>query len=80
MIADTVLVKTVRGREEVRVRAHTLTALQRWLLILADGRRRVSDIAALLDCGVEDPSLQEALECLHRDRYVDRLQDLERVA
>lgn len=80
MHPETILVKTPRGREQIRTREHPLSALQRRLLILADGRRTVSEMTRQLDCSASDAAVVEALVGLERGRYVDRIEDVEAVA
>lgn len=80
MHPETVLVKTPRGREEIRTRAHPLSALQRRLLILADGRRSVDDMTRQLGCSASDAAVVEALVALERGHFVDRAEELEAVA
>jgi len=80
MRLDTVLVKTPRGREEIRTRAHPLSALQRRLLILADGRRTVGEMTGQLGCSASDTAVGDALDSLERERYVDRAEEIAAVA
>lgn len=80
MHPETILVKTPHGREQIRTRAHPLSALQRRLLILADGRRSVEQMTAQLGCSASDAAVIEALVALERGHYVDRAEELEAVA
>jgi len=80
MRPDTVLVKTPRGREEIRTRAHPLSALQRRLLILADGERTIEEMTDQLGCSASDTEVSAALRWLERDRYVDRADEIAAVA
>lgn len=77
MSPDTVLVKTVRGREEIATRAHALSAMQRRLLILVDGTRSVAAIAESLGRSTTDPLVLRDLKVLERDRYVDRADEVD---
>lgn len=77
MSPDTVLVKTVRGREEIATRAHVLSAMQRRLLILVDGRKSVAAIAESLGRSTTDPLVLRDLKVLERDRYVDRADEVD---
>lgn len=77
MSPDTVLVKTVRGREEITTRAHALTAMQRRLLILVDGNKSVAEIAEMLGRASADPLVMRDLKVLERDRYVDRADEVD---
>lgn len=52
---DAVYAKTAAGLDEVRGRALALTRTQRTLLILADGKRRLSALIAALGTPGEDP-------------------------
>ncbi|MDZ7749711.1 MAG: hypothetical protein U5K43_13630 [Halofilum sp. (in: g-proteobacteria)] len=70
MDADTVLLKSPRGREEIGTRAHALSPLARRLLIMADGRRSVAELAAELDRTARDDAVQEALQLLFDDGYL----------
>lgn len=76
----TILVKTPRGREQIRTRAHPLSALQRRLLILADGRRSVDEMTRQLGCSASDAAVIEALVALERGCYVDRAEEMVAVA
>ena len=80
MAPETVLTKTVRGREEIETRAHGLTAMQRRLLILVDGRRTVATIANELGRAVGDPVVTRDLKLLERDRFVDSADEVQSVA
>lgn len=80
MSPDTVLVKTVRGREEIATRAHALTAMQRRLLILVDGRKSVAEMAEMLGRATADPLVLRDLKVLERDRYVDRADEVDAMA
>jgi len=65
-----ILLKSPRGRDEIRTRAHTLSPLERRLLILADGRRSVTELAFVLDRNDDDPELRDALQRLIDERYL----------
>jgi hypothetical protein len=67
---DTILLKSPRGREEIETRAHDLSPLARRLLIMADGRHTVSDLARELACSPVDPGLLETLQQLVDGRYL----------
>jgi len=67
---DTVLLKSPRGREEIQTREHDLSLLARRLLIMADGRHTVSDLARELARHPDDPGLHETLEQLVDGRYL----------
>lgn len=70
MDADTILLKSPRGHDEIRTRAYGLPPLARRLLIMADGRRTVTSLAAELGCGAHDDELQEALHQLLDGKYL----------
>jgi hypothetical protein len=80
MRSDTVLAKTVRGREEITSRAHELTAMQRRLLILADGERTVGAMAEMLGRAQSDPVVMRDLKWLESGRYVDYAEEVHSVA
>lgn len=67
---STILLKSPRGHEEIRTRAHGLAPLARRLLIMADGRHTVMDLAAELGCEAHDGELQEALRELLDGKYL----------
>lgn len=71
MRSDTVLNKTVRGKEEIASRAHALSAMQRRLLILADGTRTVSEIAEMLGRAASDPVVLRDLRSLESGHFID---------
>lgn len=77
MRPDTVLTKTVRGREEITTRAHALSGLQRRLLILADGERTVGEMAEMLGRSGSDPVVLRDLKWLEAGRYLDYAEELE---
>ena len=70
MDTNTILLKSPRGREEIRTREHGLPRLARRLLIMADGQLTVKDLAADLACDPRDRELQEALDRLVEGRYL----------
>ncbi len=70
MDTSTILLKSPRGHEEIRTRAHGLAPLARRLLIMADGRHTVMDLAAELGCEAHDGELQEALRELLDGKYL----------
>lgn len=70
MDTNAVLLKTPRGREEIRTRAHGLPPIARRLLIIADGRRTVAELAAALDREATDAELHEALGQLLDGQYL----------
>lgn len=80
MRTDTVLIKTVRGREEISSRAHDLTAMQRRLLILADGERTVHAMAEMLGRAGSDPVVLRDLKWLASGRYLDYAEEVNSVA
>jgi hypothetical protein len=51
MNAGTTLAKTDKGRQEIAGRSGALTAVQRRLLILVDGRKTVNDLGAFVRVG-----------------------------
>ncbi|MEO8855886.1 MAG: hypothetical protein ABI343_02755 [Burkholderiaceae bacterium] len=51
MNAGTTLEKTDKGRAEIAGRSHALTAVQRRLLILVDGKKTVNDLSAFVRAG-----------------------------
>lgn len=51
MNPGTTFAKTEKGRAEVAHRSHTLTAVQRRLLILVDGKKTVNDLGAFVRAG-----------------------------
>jgi len=80
MRSDTVLVKTVRGREEISSRAHELTAMQRRLLILTDGERTVGEMAEMLGRAQSDPVVMRDFKWLASGQYVDFADEVHSVA
>lgn len=70
MDTDAVLLKTPRGREEIRTRAHGLPPIARRLLIIADGRRTVAELAAALDREATDAELRDAFGQLLDGQYL----------
>lgn len=57
-----IYVRTTAGLEELRTRASGLTAQQRSLLILLDGKSALASLAAPIGCGAAQlPDLAEAL-------------------
>ncbi len=67
---DAILLKSPRGREEIQTREHDLSSLARRLLIMADGRHTVSDLAHELACSPGDPTLHDTLRQLVDGRYL----------
>lgn len=65
-----VLVKTPRGREEVKTRAHGLSSMARRLLIIADGKHSAADLAAALGRDAGDSDVEDALASLLAERYL----------
>ena len=55
-------VKTEKGRLEVRDRSDVLSAVQRRLLILADGKRTVNELGAFVRVGELDAALGYLIE------------------
>lgn len=80
MRSDTVLTKTLRGKEEITTRAHSLSGMQRRLLILADGKRTVGAMAELLGRADSDPVILRDLKWLESSRYVDYADEIDSVA
>lgn len=80
MAPDTVLTKTVRGKEEIETRAHGLSAMQRRLLILVDGQRTVAAITEELGRAIGDPVVTRDLKLLERDQFVDLASEVQSVA
>lgn len=70
MERSTILLKSPRGRDEIRTRAHSLTPMERRLLILADGQRSIRELAFSLDRNDEDPGLRAALQRLIDEGYL----------
>lgn len=70
MEAQSILLKTPRGREEIGTRAHDLGTLARRLLIMADGRQTVAELAAVLDRSPDDVDLQRAVQTLLDGYYL----------
>lgn len=70
MDTDAVLLKTPRGREEIRTRAYGLSPIARRLLIIADGRRTVAELAAALDREATDAELRDAFGQLLEGQYL----------
>ena len=54
--------KTDKGRHEVQARSDVLSAVQRRLLILADGHRTVNDLGAFVRVGELDGALGYLLQ------------------
>ncbi|MEF8833884.1 MAG: hypothetical protein V5A42_03375 [Halofilum sp. (in: g-proteobacteria)] len=67
---DAALLKSPRGREEIQTREHDLSSLARRLLIMADGRHTVSDLARELARHPNDSDLHETLQQLVDGRYL----------
>lgn len=61
MDAGVILFKTDQGRREIARRSGRLTAVQRRLLILVDGRKTVNDLAAFTRVGELDTALEHLL-------------------
>ena len=76
MDAQTILLKTPRGREEIRTRAHGLSNLARRLLILADGRKPARELAQELDRPLDDAELQVAFQQLLDEQYLHVAEDV----
>lgn len=57
MDPGTIPVKTRKGRDEVAVRTGVLTAVQRRLLILVDGRKSANDLGAFARAGELEAAL-----------------------
>lgn len=70
MDIDAILLKTPRGREEIRTRSHRLTPMARRLLIIADGQHTVTELAADLACGKRDRELHDTLEQLVEGQFL----------
>jgi hypothetical protein len=70
MDIDAILLKTPRGREEIRTRSHRLSPMARRLLIIADGQHTVTELAADLACGKRDRELHETLEGLVEGQFL----------
>lgn len=77
--AHLLVLKSPLGRQALRERTHGLEVLERRILILADGRLRLGEIAVELDRGVDDPELAAAAQrlldgqfLLVRDDYDER--------
>lgn len=70
MDINAILLKTPRGREEIRTRAHRLSPMARRLLIIADGRHTVTELATDIACGERDRELHETLQRLVDDQYL----------
>ena len=66
MSPGSIPVKTDKGRHEMQERTDVLSAVQRRLLILVDGRRTVNDLGAFVRVG----ELVAALACLLQHGYV----------
>lgn len=80
LVAETILVKTPRGSAEMAQRSAALPSLERRLLILIDGHRTVAEVADMLGRAHFAFDFQQALTALERGRYVDRLEEIGRVA
>lgn len=57
-----IFAKTNSGREEIAARSHHLSALQRRVLILVDGKKPVNALAALVRVGELEAALLELLQ------------------
>jgi hypothetical protein len=66
--------KTRRGRDEIRTRAHRLSPMARRLLILANGHQTVTELTFDLDCLGRDQGVHEALEALIEAQFL-RIRD-----
>ena len=62
MNPGTSYIKTDRGRAEVAARSGTLSALQRRVLIVVDGKKTVNDLGAFVRIGELDTALAELLQ------------------
>lgn len=62
MKPGTIPVKTDKGRHEIQERTDVLSAVQRRLLILADGHRTVNDLGAFVRVGELDAALAYLLQ------------------
>lgn len=78
--AETVLVKTAAGMAEVAQRRGGLSSLERRLLILINGQRTVIEIADMLGWQESTLGFRQALTALERGRYIDRLEEISRIA
>ncbi|THF63475.1 hypothetical protein [Pseudothauera rhizosphaerae] len=65
---NAILAKTRKGQEEIEQRGGGLGPRERRLLILIDGKRPLDEVRALMP----DPRLDETLELLQRDGYVEQ--------
>ncbi len=77
MDINAILLKTPRGREEIRTRSYRLSPMARRLLIIADGQRTVTEIAADLACGKRDRELHAAIESLVEGQFLHIRDDLD---
>ena len=77
---ESILVKTPRGSAELSERTDGLCPLARQVLILADGKRTVAELAAELGLPASNGRLRHVLVTLERGRYVDRLEEIRIVA
>lgn len=75
MDANMILMKSLRGREEIETRAYGLPALERRLLIVANGQSTVHELAEQLDRSVDDEALQQALDNLIAGHFVHVLDE-----
>ncbi len=64
-----IFAKTRKGQEEIEQRSGGLGPRARRLLILFDGKRPLDEVRALMP----DPKLDETLELLLQDAYVEQL-------
>jgi len=70
MDINTILLKSPRGRDEIRTREHGLSRLARRLLIIADGQHTVTQMAADLGYGPRDHELHDTLQALVDGKYL----------
>lgn len=77
MDINAILLKTPRGREEIRTRSYRLSPMARRLLIIADGQRTVTELAADLACGKRDRELHAAIEGLVEGQLLHIRDDLD---
>lgn len=62
MNPGTIYTKTDTGRAEIAGRHHALTAAQRRVLILVDGKKAVNDLAAFVRVGELDAALDHLIQ------------------
>lgn len=75
MDARLIFVRTEKGEEELKSRAHGLVHGLRFILILVDGK---SPVGKILEKGAGLPNITEALEQLAREGFIRTTEEVQR--